>query len=189
LLPAAALVVLIVCIGLPLRTDTTAQLRASVTLDEVRPASGREVMATVRIDPAAPAEDAKWLHAMAWQGGGSRLVELRETAPGTYRTTEPLPVTGDWKSMIRLHAGNAILAMPIYLPEDRAIPVREVPAEPRFERAFQLDHEILRREETGGAAWLSGAAYGALAVIALAWLAAILTAVTRFGRRAPVVAG
>jgi hypothetical protein len=146
-------------------------------------------MATIELDPPDAADDAKWMHAMAWQGGGSRLVELRETAPGTYRTTEPLPVTGDWKSMIRLHAGNAILAMPIYLPEDRAIPVREVPAEPRFERAFQLDHEILRREETGGAAWLSGAAYGALAVIALAWLAAILTAVTRFGRRAPVVAG
>jgi hypothetical protein len=184
LLPAAALAVVAVCIAIPLVTSAGDPIRATVALE-----GDREVMATIELDPPDAADDAKWMHAMAWQGGGSRLVELRETAPGTYRTTEPLPVTGDWKSMIRLHAGNAILAMPIYLPEDRAIPVREVPAEPRFERAFQLDHEILRREETGGAAWLSGAAYGALAVIALAWLAAILTAVTRFGRRAPVVAG
>ena len=138
-----------------------------------------------KIDPAQPAEDAKWLHAMAWQGGGSRLVELREVSPGVYRTAEPLPVHGDWKTMVRLHTGSAILAMPVYLPEDRAIPVREVPAEPRFERAFQLDSEVLRREETGGAAWLSGAAYGILAVVALAWLAAILAAVTRFARPAP----
>ena len=105
-------------------------------------------MATVEIDPAAPAADAKWLHAMAWQGGGSRLVELREVAPGVYRTAEPLPVHGDWKAMVRLHTGTAILAMPVYLPEDPGIPAREVPAEPRFERAFQLDSEVLRREET-----------------------------------------
>ena len=182
LLPAAALAVLVVCIGLPLRTESGPPLRASVTLDEVRPAPAREVMATVEIDPAAPAADAKWLHAMAWQGGGSRLVELREVSHGVYRTAEPLPIDGDWKAMVRLHTGSAILAMPVYLPEDRAIPVREVPAEPRFERAFQLDSEVLRREETGGAAWLSGAAYGILAVVALAWLAAILAAVTRFAR-------
>ena len=189
LLPAAALAVLVVCIGLPLRTESGPPLRASVTLDEVRPAPAREVMATVEIDPAAPAADAKWLHAMAWQGGGSRLVELREVSPGVYRTAEPLPIHGDWKAMVRLHTGSAILAMPVYLPEDRAIPVREVPAEPRFERAFQADSEVLRREETGGAAWLSGAAYGILAVVALAWLAAILAAVTRFARPVGVTAG
>ncbi len=189
LLPAAALAVLVVCIGLPLRTESGPPLRASVTLDEVRPAPAREAMATVEIDPAAPAADAKWLHAMAWQGGGSRLVELREVSPGVYRTAEPLPIHGDWKAMVRLHTGSAILAMPVYLPEDRAIPVREVPAEPRFERAFQADSEVLRREETGGAAWLSGAAYGILAVVALAWLAAILAAVTRFARPVGVTAG
>ena len=57
------------------------------------PGTGAEVMATVRIDPAQPAADAKWLHAMAWQGGGSRLVELRETAPGVYRTSAACPCT------------------------------------------------------------------------------------------------
>jgi hypothetical protein len=142
----------------------------------------------VRIDPAAPAADAKWLHAMAWQGGGSRLVELREVGAGTYRTVEPLPVHGDWKAMVRLHTGSAIVAMPVYLPEDSGIPVREVPAEPRFERAFQVDSEVLRREERGGAAWLSGAAYGILAVVALAWLAAIVAAVTRFAHVSTAVA-
>ena len=187
-LPVAALAVVVACIALPLRTEAGPPLRASVTLDEVRPAPEREVMATVRIDPAQPAGDAKWLHAMAWQGGGSRLVELRETAPGAYRTTEPLPVHDDWKAMIRLHTGAAVLAMPVYLPGDPGIPAREVPAAPRFERAFQLDSEVLRREERGGAAWLSGAAYGILAAVALAWLAAIVAAVTRFERLAPRLA-
>jgi hypothetical protein len=183
LLPAAALAVVTVCIAIPLVTSEGDPIRATVALE-----GDREVIATIKLDPPDAADNAKWMHTMAWQGGGSRLVELEETAPGTYRTAEPVPVHGDWKTMVRLHTGNAILAMPVYLPEDRGIPAREVPAEPRFERAFQLDSEILRREETGGAPWLAGAAYGALAVIALAWLAAILAAVTRFGRPVSVVA-
>ena len=142
---------------------------------------------TMRLDPAGGADDARWFHAMAWQGGGSRLVELDEIAPGTYRTAEPIPVHGDWKSMIRLHEGSAILAMPVYMPGDAAIPAEEVAAHPRFERAFQLDHEVLRREERGAAPWLTGAAYGILAVVALAWLLAIGAAVTRFERRAAPV--
>ena len=85
--------------------------------------------------------------------------------------------------MLRLHTGSAILAMPVYMPGDSAIPAKEVPAAAHFDRAFQLDHEVLRREERGAASWLTGAAYGILAVVALAWLAAIGAAVTRFERR------
>jgi hypothetical protein len=93
-----------------------------------------------------------------------------------------VPVHGDWKTMVRLHRDRAILALPLYMPADSGIPAREVPAEPRFERSFQADHEILRREERGAASWLSGAAYGILGVVALAWLAAIVAAVTRLER-------
>jgi hypothetical protein len=176
-LPAVALAVVAGCIALPLFTSDGDPIRATVALE-----GDREVTATVKLDPPDAADDAKWMHVMSWQGGGSRLVHLEETEPGTYRTTEPVPVTGDWKTMVRLHTGNAILAMPVYLPEDPGIPAREVPAQPRFERAFQLDREILRREERGGAAWMSGVGYGILAVVALAWLAAIVAAVTRFER-------
>jgi hypothetical protein len=181
LVPAAALATLVACLAIPMHTTDGDRLSAQVTLD---PAPGGEAVATVRLDPADGADDAKWFHAMAWQGGGSRLVELDEIAPGTYRTAEPIPVRGDWKSMIRLHEGGAILALPVYMPGDAAIPAQEVPAQPRFERAFQLDREVLRREERGAAPWLTGAAYGILGVVALAWLAAIGAAVTRFERRA-----
>jgi hypothetical protein len=181
LVPAAALATLVACLAIPMHTTDGDRLSAQVTLD---PAPGGGAVATVRLDPADGADDAKWFHAMAWQGGGSRLVELDEVAAATYRTAEPIPVRGDWKSMIRLHEGGAILALPVYMPGDAAIPAQEVPAQPRFERAFQLDHEVLRREERGAAPWLTGAAYGILGVVALAWLAAIGAAVTRFERRA-----
>jgi hypothetical protein len=182
MLPAAALAVVGVCIALPLSTSEGTPIRATVALSETAPPPNREVMATIRLDPQEAADDAKWLHAMAWQGGGSRLVQLEDLGGGTYRTAEPVPVHGDWKASIRLHTGDAILAMPVYLPDDPAIPAPEVPAESRFERAFQLDSEVLRREERGGAAWMTGVAYGILGAIALAWLSAIVAAVVRFER-------
>jgi hypothetical protein len=181
--PGAALAALVVCLAIPMHTTAGPAIRAAVALDAARPGPDREVNATIKLDPPGAADGARWFHAMAWQGGGSRLVSLREIAPGTYRTTEPIPVHGDWKSMIRLQTGSSILALPVFMPGDPAIPAREVPAPAHFDRAFQLDHEVLRREEKGAASWLTGAAYGALAAIALAWLAAIGAAVTRFERR------
>jgi hypothetical protein len=181
LVPAAALAVVIATLAIPMHTETGPPLRASVTL------SGHDnVTATVKLDPADAADNAKWFHVMSWQGGGSRRAQLEQIGPGTYRTSEPVPVTGDWKTMVRLHTGNSILALPIYMPGDSAIPAKEIRAQPRFERAFQADHEILRREEKGAAPWLAGVAYGALGVIALAWLLAIGAAVTRFERRSAV---
>ena len=38
----------------------------------------------------------------------ARLVELERTGEGVYRTAEPVPVHGDWKTMVRLHSGSAI---------------------------------------------------------------------------------
>lgn len=137
----------------------------------------------MRLDPPRAAEGAKWFHAMAWQGGGSRLVPLRRVGDGLYRSAGPVPVHGDWKANVRLHVGDRILAMPLYLPDDPGIPAREVPPTPRFERAFKLDHEVLRREERPAAAWLAGAAYGVLGAVALAWLGAIGAAVSRFQRQ------
>ena len=82
------------------------------------------------------ARDVNWLTATSWQGGGLVVDRLREVSPGVYRTTEPMPLDGEWKTMIRLHAGDALTALPVYLPADPAIPVEGIPAAPRIERAF-----------------------------------------------------
>ena len=145
-------------------------------------------MATIKLDRPRRADDAKWLHAMAWQGGGSRLVELRgdraRHLPHGRARPRPRRLEDDGAACTPATRSSPC---PSTSAEDPGIPAREVPAEPRFERAFQLDSEILRREETGGAL-PAGAAYGTLAVVALAWLAAIVAAVTRFGRPVPVLA-
>src|SRR3712207_8704647 len=51
--------------------------------------------------------------------------ELREVRDGVWRTTEPLPIRGSWKSMIRLHRGRTMASVPVYLPADPVIPDRK----------------------------------------------------------------
>ncbi len=129
-----------------LRTTSAPEVRASVTVQEVSAAPDREIVATVRLDPPDAARDADWFQTLAYQGKGPlRLDDLTEIAPGVYRTAI-LPVHGSWKSALRLHRGGEMAAMPIFLPADSAIPVPEIPAPARFDRALISDHEILQRE-------------------------------------------
>ena len=66
-------------------------------------------------------------------------------------SNEPIPVYGDWKAEFRLHHGRSLLGVPVYLPNDPAIPAKEVPARASFERPFVRDKQILQREAKGGA--------------------------------------
>jgi hypothetical protein len=68
----------------------------------------------------------------------------------------------------------------VYLPEDTAIPAKEVKAEPRFTRTFVEDHKILQREQKGGTAKiLPVIAYGTVLLIALALIALLGWALRR----------
>ncbi len=88
--------------------------------------------------PTDAADGAEFINVTSWQGGGLVIAELEPTgSPGVFTTDEPVPVGGSWKTMVRYSSGNTLNAMPIYMPEDPAIPVEGVPAEPAFERTFQ----------------------------------------------------
>lgn len=121
-------------------------IRAAVTLTDAEPAPQRAVDATVEIEPASAAEGAEWLAAIAWQGDGLISEPLDEIAPGVYETQTPLPVHGNWKTAIRLHSGDQLLGVPVFLPEDDAIPVEEIPAPPSFTRTFEPERSLLQRE-------------------------------------------
>ena len=62
---------------------------------------------------------------------------------------------------------------PIYLPEDKAIPAKEVPASSSFTRPFVRDKKVLQREAVGGTGWLALPAYLLLLAIVSLWLAAL----------------
>jgi hypothetical protein len=155
---------------------------AAVTLDETRPAPNREAVVTVRLDPADAADDAEWFNVTGWQGGGSTLVAMDRVGPGTYRSAEPVPVHGSWKSILRLHRGDSIAGMPVFMPVDRAIPAPEVPAPASFERAFVLDKKNLQREQKEGVSGsLTLGAYLTVLAIATLLIAALVACLARLG--------
>jgi hypothetical protein len=183
LAPAAVAVVAIAgVVAYGLDTKPAPDVRATVALTDVTPAPKRTVEATIRVEPASAARDADWLTAMAWQGGGLHIDRLRQVAPGTWRTTSALPVHGDWKALIRLQRGRSIVAVPVYLPEDPAIPAPALNAPQRFERLFTSEQTILQRERKSGVpSSLSAIAYGAVGSIAVGLLALLGWALARLG--------
>lgn len=174
---SAAVLAALVAYGL--YTPTQDGVRAEVVLKEVGGPAGREVEATVRLDPPDAAADAEWFDVTAWQGGGLVVAPLERTGPGVYRSTEPIPVHGNWKAMIRLHDESSLTALPIYLPRDEAIPVGEVPAPAQFNRGFSDEHQLLQRESKGGPAVLTAIAYATVLAITLSLLALLAWALHR----------
>jgi hypothetical protein len=192
---SAAVVAALVAYGL--YTPVQQGVSARVALHDVRGSgAGREVEAVVRMDPPDAAVDANWFDVTAWQGGGLVVDPLKRIGPGVYRTTEPIPVYGNWKAMVRLHEGDSLTALPIYLPRDAAIPVGEVPAPARFTRAFGDEHKLLQREQKGGGPALVAVAYTTVAAITLSLLALLAWGLHRLAvgvparrRRRPRVRG
>jgi len=174
---SAAVVAALVAYGL--YTPAQEGVSAQVVLKDVPSSAGREVDAVVRMDPGDAAADAEWFDVTAWQGGGLVVAPLERTAPGVYRTTEPIPVHGNWKAMIRLHDGNSLTALPVFLPRDEAIPVGEVPAPARFTRSFGDEHQLLQREQTGGSPVVVALAYSTVTAITLSLLALLAWALHR----------
>ena len=168
-------------LAFPLFTQSGTDLSARVALRDVNTGAKRTAMATITLSPRNGADHAKWLTVTAWQGGGLITNRLRRVSEGVYETTRPVPLYGDWKTMVRLHKGNAILGLPIYAPADPAIPVPGVAAPARFDRPFFSDHELLQREAKTQAAWITWAAYLTVLACTLALLALLAWGIHRIG--------
>ena len=163
---------------------------ANVTLEDViNDGDVRTVQATVRFDPPDLAEGAEFVNVTAWQGalwqpGVHSFAEpLKEVEPGVYRTARPIPVHGEWKSLIRVHDGRAMIAAPIFMPEDRAIPAPQVPAEPEFTREFVLGQKLLLREAKEAPGWITIVAYLLTLAVIVVWIGGVAWGVRHLRRR------
>ena len=174
---AASVLAALVAFGLYTSADRGAGAR--VVLRDVPGGDGRQVQAAIAMRPPDAAAGAEWFDVTSWQGGGLVVDRLREVGPGLYRTTRPVPVHGNWKTMVRLHEGNSLTALPIFLPRDAAIPVGEIPAPAAFTRTFRDEHKLLQREQTGGSPLVVALAYSTVAAIALGLLALLAAALHR----------
>ncbi|MEV6285876.1 hypothetical protein [Kribbella sp. NPDC051770] len=151
---------------------------ATISLEQVATGAEPTAYVTVKVDPVDAAEGARWFEAMAWQGGGLELHPLQKVADGVYRSQEPLPMYGKWKSMVRLHQGaRDLVAAWVYAPEDAAIQKPAVQVSNGQTVQFIGEQEVLRREErTDVPQWMWNGGYALLAVVGLleilgiAWL-------------------
>jgi hypothetical protein len=181
---AAALVAIVLAAGLNVGDRTPAGWDARVSLDTANGGPERTVNATIRIDPPQVADDAYWLSAISWQGGDKLVLDdLHQAAPGVWETTEPLPVYGTWKTLIRLHRDNFLAGVPLYMPEDSAIPATAIPAKADFTRPFVDETQILQREQKGDVpGYLVVLAYGVVAAILCALIALLGWVLVRVAR-------
>jgi hypothetical protein len=179
-IPLGSLAAIMAAFAIGLPTSVPQGVSATITLEGTERVPQREASATVRIDPTDAADDAGWLTVTSWQGGGLVLDQLEAIGGGAYRTTEPIPVGGDWKTLVRLHRGGQVLGAPIYLPRDEAIPAPAVPARASVTREFISDHQLLQREQKQGVpGWLDAAAHLVVLAIALSLLAVLAWGVGR----------
>jgi hypothetical protein len=179
-LPAAAgMVGLGAIIAALVPTSVPAGSSATAALD-------RAGNATVTFEPAALADGAHFVQELAWQGGTRSLhAPMRRIAPGVYRTTKPLPTSGDWKALIRLQNGSTLADVPVYLPADPAIPARGVPASPHFTRPLISDSELMQRERKRDVpGWLWGAGIASVMSTVAVLLAILGWSLNRVARRA-----
>ena len=114
----------------------------------------RHATADVQITPAnLVSDDPNWVSVLGWQGGldnerGMFVDNLENVGPGHFRSTEPMPVSGEWKTLLRVHDGRTFAAVPIYLAGDPGIGAKEVPAEASTTRPFVAEITILQRERS-----------------------------------------
>ncbi|MGH3713236.1 MAG: hypothetical protein ACRDT4_07200 [Micromonosporaceae bacterium] len=153
-------------VSVPRAYDET--IRGELTLAPTTTEYGRSAVVTVRI-PDAVVNDATWFYALSWQGGGSVQAPMERVGAGVYRSARPMPINGDWKTLVRLHTGpNYLVSLPVYFPEDTAIPVKAIPAQSGVTRSFTGELPLLQREaktDLAPALWNLG--YGVLLAIYL----------------------
>jgi hypothetical protein len=168
------------------------------TVSLSQPCDGTErclATVTVRFAPADAVDDAVWFYALAWQGRGNggddptlptdpetgapgiMRVAMESTGePGEYRSADPLPLYGNWKTLLRVHhAPTTLVALPLHAPEDPAIEGSrgaQILVQDGETVALASEKQFLQREvKEDTPTWLSTTAY---AVVIASWLALVL---------------
>ena len=183
-LTAVALTVLVIggTVANGLHIHVPSQDTATVKLTDLPSAPGqRMVSADVQINPPnAISDHPDWLTVLAWQGKienerGLVIDRLTKVGPGHYVSNRPLPVWGSWKTLLRIHDGRMLAAVPIWAPADDAIPVKEIPVQLNSTRPFTFEVSILQRERDPGVpAWL----FTAGGVVVLFFTLCVVSALT-----------
>lgn len=178
--PIVSFLAIIVMAGYGLHQYSPKNLTATMINTPVSTGKpGKWVNTTVKLNTTYYDTDQKWAKSIAWQGPGFVVSDLKRIGPGTYRTTEPLPAFGKWKSMVRFHKGTSLMGAPVFEPLDLAIPKPEVPAAPFVTRKMQPDRVVLQREAKFEDGWLPKFGYFLMFAIAMLLLGLLAWGIQR----------
>lgn len=190
---AVVVTVLIIggAVGNGLRSEVPESANATVALTDLPSDSGqRLVSADVHITPAnLISDDPEWVSILSWQGGiandrGLVVDRLEKVGPGRYRSTQPIPVWGSWKTVLRVQDGRMMAAVPIFLPEDPGIGAEGTPALASSTRDFVPEITVLQRERNfDHPSWLFNAASLVVLVCTLLLIAALTWGAGRINAR------
>ncbi len=163
--------------------------KATISLEEVGAPGKPEVMAKVELEPANLIDESPtWVHILSWQGGspeqpGVVSDRLHRTGPNTWESTKPMPVHGNWKTLLRLQDGRMLAAVPIFLPADAALNAPELPASASFTRAVVPEISILQRERNLDVpAWTWGVANLVVLLCSLVVITALCVTTSHIAR-------
>jgi hypothetical protein len=176
-IPLAAVAIagaaVLVALAIPLPRTGGDGTRAAIV---PRAAGPGAVDLAVTLDPPRANRGAEWFEVLSWQGrtpGRTRqIAHFRPAGAGRFVTDRPVPVGGNWKSMVRLAKGSHLMGMPVYLPPSPQASRAGVPAGARS-GVLTSDTFLLQREATGGPGWLEAVAYAVLAAVVAVWLAVV----------------
>jgi NAD(P)-dependent dehydrogenase (short-subunit alcohol dehydrogenase family) len=142
------------------------------------PAGDRLTHVSVTLDDPSVAEDPNWFETFAWQGGGlvrSPMVRVGDTAE--WRTADPVPYGGSWKTMVRLANDDVLVAAPVAFPRDEEIGAEEIPLVAERTVPLTRDTKLLMREARAGTSAVPATvAYTVLALFAALWISSIAMA-------------
>ena len=173
-----ATIAVAVALALPIKrvpVDAQAQLH-------LIPAASGTAFVEIRLDPSDAAKDARWFEAMAWQFGGLVIDPMKEISPGVFRSSRAMPISGDAKTLVRLHRGAEMGAVPVHFPADPEIGASAIPAVDRTAR-FERDSKLLMREAHGGPPTTARIIFATLSAIVVAWIGVLALAGSQIGRR------
>ncbi|MBA2437027.1 MAG: hypothetical protein H0V52_01575 [Acidimicrobiia bacterium] len=148
-------------------------------------AVGEQRALMVELSPPEAAEGADIFDVLSVHGGARVVTELEADGPGRYLSAAGVPVSGSWKTVVRLYRGDEVMAVPVHLPADPSIGAPEVPAVPERRVAFVDVNDLLLREVHDGPAAVAWVVFAGLALVLGVWLV-LLHRVTRALQVQPV---
>jgi NAD(P)-dependent dehydrogenase (short-subunit alcohol dehydrogenase family) len=149
--------------------DATAVVRTT-------PAGPGLTHVSVTLDDPAVAEDPNWFETYAWQGGSLVRARMERVSGQEWRTAQPVPYGGSWKTLVRLGNDDVLAAAPVWMPADEEIGASEVPLVPERTVPLDRDTKLLMREAREGSAVPAAIAYSVLGLFAALWISAIALA-------------